>query len=173
MGPDLRDDVHGALVVVRPETGEGAPRFAAMLAGMYRRWAGRHGYDVRLDETRTADGAGIREATLRVAAPAAFAALFDEQGTHRLVWIPPTVEDGRRRTSLAAVEVGPLPEGPVPPHLPSAWGDQARSYVLHPYRMVKDLRTGHTEDDPDAVFAGGIDGFLDAAIRAGRSPGPA
>ncbi|QRV01681.1 peptide chain release factor 2 [Arcanobacterium phocisimile] len=46
-----------------------------------------------------------------------------------------------------------------------AWGDQMRSYVLHPYQMVKDLRTGHEVGNADAVFDGDIDGFIAAGIR--------
>ncbi|WP_216378294.1 peptide chain release factor 2 [Arcanobacterium phocae] len=46
-----------------------------------------------------------------------------------------------------------------------AWGDQMRSYVLHPYQMVKDLRTGHEVGNTEAVFDGDIDGFIDAGIR--------
>ncbi|QJC22159.1 peptide chain release factor 2 [Arcanobacterium buesumense] len=46
-----------------------------------------------------------------------------------------------------------------------AWGDQMRSYVLHPYQMVKDLRTGHEVGNAEAVFDGDIDGFIDAGIR--------
>lgn len=47
----------------------------------------------------------------------------------------------------------------------ASWGDQMRSYVTHPYQMVKDLRTGHEESNPPAVFDGDIDAFLEAGIR--------
>ena len=43
------------------------------------------------------------------------------------------------------------------------WGNQIRSYVLHPYKVVKDLRTGYEERDPEAVFDGKIDGFVETA----------
>jgi peptide chain release factor 2 len=46
-----------------------------------------------------------------------------------------------------------------------SWGDQMRSYVLHPYQMVKDLRTEHETGNPNAIFDGDIDGFIEAGIR--------
>ena len=47
----------------------------------------------------------------------------------------------------------------------ASWGDQMRSYVLQPYQMVKDLRTEFESGNPQSVFDGDIDGFINAGIR--------
>ncbi len=57
-----------------------------------------------------------------------------------------------------------------------SWGDQMRSYVLHPYQMVKDLRTLYESGNTSAVFDGELDEFIEAGIRwrrTGQTAGPA
>ena len=51
-------------------------------------------------------------------------------------------------------------------HVSAGWGNQIRSYVLHPYRMVKDHRTNYQTGNTDDVLDGGLDGLITAYLRA-------
>jgi peptide chain release factor 2 len=243
-------DSREALVTIRAEAGGvDASDFAEMLMRMYLRWSERHDYKSEVFDTSYAEEAGIKSATLRIAAPYAYGTLSVEQGTHRLVRISPFDNQGRRQTSFAGVEVLPVVEetdhidipendlrvdvyrssGPGGQsvnttdsavrltHVPtgivvtcqneksqlqnkvsamrvmqakllerarqerqaeldalksdagSGWGNQMRSYVLHPYQMVKDLRTEYETGNTSAVFDGEIDEFLESGIRWRRA----
>ena len=48
----------------------------------------------------------------------------------------------------------------------AGWGNQIRSYVLHPYKMVKDMRTGYETGSTQAVLDGRLDPFMEEYLRA-------
>ena len=50
-------------------------------------------------------------------------------------------------------------------HVEAGWGNQIRSYVLHPYQMVKDLRTSYETGNTSAVLDGDLDAFMQAELE--------
>jgi peptide chain release factor 2 len=50
-------------------------------------------------------------------------------------------------------------------HVTAGWGNQIRSYVLHPYRMVKDLRTDWETGNTTAVLEGDLDGLIESYLQ--------
>ena len=53
-------------------------------------------------------------------------------------------------------------------HIMPGWGNQIRSYVLHPYKLVKDLRTGYEENNAQAVLDGNLDEFIKHELTLGN-----
>lgn len=70
-----------------------------------------------------------------------------------------------RQQQLAAEKLAAIKGG----HSDASWGNQIRSYVVHPYNLVKDHRTGHETGNVQAVMDGELDPFIDAYLRAKAS----
>jgi peptide chain release factor 2 len=235
-------DAGDAVVTVHAGAGgTDSQDWAEILLRMYLRWAERRGFDVEMAEASPGEEAGLKSATFIARGENAYGLFAAERGVHRLVRISPFDSSGRRHTSFAQVDVGPLVEGNVEvdiddsdlridtyrasgaggqhvnktdsavriTHIPTntvvqcqnersqtqnkavamqllksklieleerkrsetlakargevkdvAWGSQIRSYVLHPYTMVKDHRTEHEVGDVNRVLDGDIDGFV-------------
>ena len=66
-------------------------------------------------------------------------------------------EHERQKQEERMAEIGPAKQD-------AAFGSQIRSYVLHPYRLVKDLRTGLEVGNADGVLDGDIDGFIQSYL---------
>ena len=70
------------------------------------------------------------------------------------------IEIEKRNTERAKIEAGKQSV---------EWGSQIRNYVLHPYKMVKDVRTGYETSQAQAVLDGDLEGFLKAYLMHGKA----
>ena len=70
------------------------------------------------------------------------------------------------RVAQVIAKIKAANQGPLKgEHVEAGWGNQIRSYVLHPYQMVKDLRTGHETGNTSAVLDGDLDPFMQAELE--------
>ena len=220
--------------------------WAQMLLRMYTRWVDHKNFKLKVLDVLAGEGAGIKNATLRIEGPLAYGLLKSEKGVHRLVRISPFDANKRRHTSFASVDVIPEIEDDIEieinpddlridvfrssgpggqsvnttdsavriTHLPSGivvqcqnersqlqnrqtamkvlraklyelkrreqeermageygekqkieWGSQIRSYVMHPYSMVKDHRSDEETSQVQKVMDGEIDAFIEAFLK--------
>ena len=66
------------------------------------------------------------------------------------------IEEAKRQEKMAGMKTDKI----------ASWGLQIRSYVLHPYKLIKDLRTNYESNQPDVVLAGDLDGFIEAYLKS-------
>jgi len=144
-----------------------AQDWAQMLVRMYSRWAEQHSYKIEYIEESPGEEAGIKSVTMRFNGERAYGWMKTESGVHRLVRISPYDSSARRHTSFASVWVYPVVDyanASSAAKTDIGWGNQIRSYVLHPYQMVKDLRTQVEKGNAQGVLDGDIDDFLEAGL---------
>jgi len=72
------------------------------------------------------------------------------------------LEEAKKKAEMDIVKGG---------HTIASFGNQIRSYVLHPYKLVKDHRTKFESGDPDAVLNGDLDAFIEAYLKTNSTSG--
>jgi peptide chain release factor 2 len=101
-------DPLNAILTIKPGAGGTESQdWAEMLLRMYLRWAERKGYRTQVIDTQPGEGAGIKNATVRIEGDNAYGLLSTETGVHRLIRISPFDSAARRHTSFASVFVIP------------------------------------------------------------------
>ena len=152
--------IEKATITIHAGAGAAESRaWAEMLLHMYLRWCERHGYQTEITESQKQE-VGIEHASIEVEGEGIRNRLKGEDGVHRLVRISPYDFQNRRHTSFASVQI--LPRDEVDSR--DMWERQIRSYVFHPYILVKDHQAGIETTDIDAVLDGDIDRFHDGGL---------
>ena len=151
-------DERSAVVTIRSGAGGvDAADFAQMLLRMYLRYCERNGFKAKVMDTSYAEEAGIKSATCIVVTMQDERSQIQNRASAMAVLQSRLLvlrheEEAKKKKELAG-------------DIKASWGDQMRSYVLHPYQMVKDLRTGYETSQTQAVFDGDINAFIEAGIR--------
>lgn len=101
------DDHNAILTLHAGAGGTEAQDWCEMLYRMYSRWAGAHGFDIKVVDILDGDEAGLKSVSIQVNGENAYGYLRSEIGVHRLVRISPFDSSGRRHTSFASCEVIP------------------------------------------------------------------
>ena len=186
------NDANNAIITINSGAGgTEASDWAAMLYRMYIHYAENKGYKYEILDYMDGDEAGIKNATINIKGPFCYGYLKSETGQHinttdsavRITHMPTGIvvtcqnERSQHKNKASAMKIlkSRLYEHELAKKneekqkLESTksdigWGNQIRSYVMHPYKMVKDLRTRYETGNVDAVMDGNLDGFIRAYL---------
>ena len=156
--------------------------WAEMLQRMYLRWADSKKYKILILQESKGEEVGIKSSTIKIIGDYAYGWLKRESGIHRLVRISPFDSNKKRdrsqhknkahalamlKSRLYELELQKRKESDNKIHNEKkdiGWGNQIRSYVLHPYKLTKDLRTNYETSNVSDVLDGKIDKFLELSL---------
>src|SRR6202035_5306422 len=183
-------DSGDALVTVNAGAGgTDAQDWAEMVLRMEMRWAEKRGFTVELLEVSPGEEAGIKSASFRASGAGGQHVNKTDSAvriTHRPSGIVVQCQNGRSQSSNKATAMAMLRakllerrererQEEIAREKGEAqdvnFGSQIRSYVLHPYTMVKDHRTGQEMGDVERVLDGDLDGFVRSYLLAAAAPG--
>ena len=167
--------------------------WVSMLFRMYTRWAEKHGFTTTVLDYLDGEEAGIKSVTVEIAGENAYGYMKSEKGIHRLVRISSAIRITHLPTNIVVqcqnersqhmnkdkamqmlkAKLYLLKQQENQEKLSgirgevkdNAWGSQIRSYVMQPYKLVKDHRTGAESSNVDAVMDGDIDLFINAYLK--------